>query len=232
MKKVAMLQPNYIPWKGVFDLISRVDAFVFYDDVQYTVKDWRNRNKIKTKDGELWLTVPVITKGRREQLVCEAEIDNTTDWQKKHYKTIVASYLKAPYFKSYEYLLKEIYLERQWAMLADLDIFSTKLIAEALGLNVEWHKSSDLMETGDKHGEKVVKICKRLGCDYFLNGPASRGYMDDAVFAENHVILDYISYDYREYPQMYGPFTHQVSILDLLFHCGPDARQYIQPLSQ
>jgi hypothetical protein len=117
-------------------------------------------------------------------------------------------------------------------MLADLDIFSTKLISEALGLNVEWYKSSDLKKTGDKHGEKVVKICKRLGCDYFLNGPASRAYMADAVFAENHVLLDYISYNYKEYPQMHGPFTHNVSILDLLFHCGPDARQYIQPLSQ
>lgn len=105
-RKIAILQPNYIPWKGVFDLINQVDAFVFYDDVQYTKKDWRSRNKIKSPNGEHWITVPIATKGKREQLIFEAEIDNTQIWQSKHYKSIWSSYNKAPYFEEYKYIIK------------------------------------------------------------------------------------------------------------------------------
>src|SRR5436190_11370628 len=105
MKKIAILQPNYIPWKGVFDLISRIDVFVFYDDVQYTAKDWRSRNRIRTAHGDIWLTVPVLSKGLRTQRICDAVIDPLSNWQEKHYKALKANYQKAKYFKEYEYLL-------------------------------------------------------------------------------------------------------------------------------
>ncbi len=222
-----MLQPNYIPWKGVFDLISRVEVFVFYDDVQYTVKDWRSRNKIKTATGEIWLTVPVLKKGLREQLIFEAVIDVSSNWQAKHYKALKTTYQKAAHFKEYEYLLEEIYLKRQWTSISELDIFSTKLIAEALQIEVEWHKASDLKQSGGKEGEKVVNICKLLGCDYFINGPSAREFMDEDMFRENGIVLDYIDYSYPEYEQMYQPFTHQVTVLDVIFNCGAGARELI-----
>lgn len=227
LKKIAILQPNYIPWKGVFDLIRTVDIFVFYDDVQYTTKDWRNRNKIKTKDGMKWLTVPVIKKGMRHQPISETKIDNSTNWQSKHYKTLISSYSKSPYLKDYEYLLEEIYLKKKWNMLTDLDVKSTILIANALGIKMEWYKSSNFHETGSKDGEKVIKICQRLGCNHFINGPASRDYMNEDLFSKNDVKLSYIDYQYPEYPQLHGPFCHQVSILDLLFNCGPHALDFI-----
>lgn len=226
-KKIGILQPNYIPWKGVFDLINRVDIFVFYDDVQYTTKDWRNRNKIKTNDGMKWLTVPVIKKGLRHQLISEAKIDNSTNWQSKHYKTLISSYSKSPYIKDYEYLLEEIYLKKKWNMLSDLNINSTVLIAEVLGIKMEWYKSSDFHETGSKDGEKVIKICQRLDCNHFINGPASREYMNEDLFSKHDVSLSYIDYQYPEYPQLHGSFCHQVSILDLLFNCGPKALDFI-----
>lgn len=220
-----MLQPNYIPWKGVFDLISRVDVFVFYDDVQYTKRDWRNRNKIKTKDGEIWLTVPV--KASRDQLICEVEIDQSVDWQENHYKTIKNSYAKTPFLAEYEFLLEEIYLKTKWKKISDLDVFSTKIIAKALGLNPEWVLASDLHAQGSKDGEKIINICKKLDCDYFINGPAARDFMDTEKFKEASITLDYIDYSYPEYSQVHGSFTHGVSILDTLFHCGPNAPKFI-----
>ena len=129
-----------------------MDVFVFYDNVQYTTKDWRNRNKIKTPNSELWLTVLVIHKGRREQLICDAEIDNTTNWQKTHYKSIFSNYEKGPYFGQFHFLLEELYLNSKWSLISDLDIFATKRIAEILGIEVEWYLSSDLRLEGTKQG--------------------------------------------------------------------------------
>lgn len=226
-KKVAILQPNYIPWKGVFDLISRVDVFVFYDDVQYTVKDWRNRNRIKAPNGEVWLTVPVLTKGLRDQLICEARINTSTNWQKKHYKALISSYQKAPFFKDYEYLLEDIYMKRQWTKIADLDIYLTKLLAEVLGIRVQWQNASDLRQSGSKDGEKVINICKLLGCDYFINGPSARAFMNEQLFREAGIVLEYMEYNYPEYKQLHGPFTHQVTVLDVIFNCGSNARDMI-----
>lgn len=225
MRKIAMLQPNYIPWKGVFDLISKVDVFVFYDDVQYTKRDWRNRNKIKSKDGELWLTVPVKNNGK--QLICEVDIDPASDWQSSHYRTIKGNYLKAPFFKDYEYILDEIYLKRKWEKISELDIFSTKLIANALDLKPEWVIASELGVQGNKDGEKVIEICKRLDCNYFINGPTSKEFMNEEKFKTENIVLDYMEYKYEEYPQLHGEFIHAVSVLDVIFNCGPDAKKFV-----
>lgn len=224
MRKIAILQPNYIPWKGVFDLINQVDVFVFYDDVQYTIKDWRNRNKIKTPNGELWLTVPVIHKGRRDQLIYEAEIDNTVNWQLNHYKSIMTNYKKAPYFKDFEFLLNDIYLEKKWTHIADLDIYVTKKICEIMGIEVEWYRSSELNCFGSKDGTKVVEICKQLDCNYFINGPAAKEFMDEELFFKNNITLKYMEYNYPEYEQLYPPFNHYVSVFDILFCCGEGAK--------
>jgi len=224
LKKIAILQPNYIPWKGVFDLISRVDVFVFYDDVQFTAKDWRSRNRIRTANGDIWLTVPVLTKGLRDQRICDAVIDPLSNWQTKHYKALKANYQKARHFKDYEYLLEEIYLANKWTKIADLNIFATKLIAEALSVSAEWHRSSDLGQQGGKNGERAINLCKALGCDYFINGPSARAFMDESLFRENGIELDYMSYSYPEYEQLHEPFVHEVTVLDLIFNSGPNAR--------
>lgn len=227
MKKIAILQPNYIPWKGVFDLISRVDVFVFYDDVQFTPKDWRSRNRIRTTHGDIWLTVPVLTKGRRDQRICDAVIDPLSNWQTKHYKTLKASYQRARHFKDYEYLLEQIYLANKWTKIADLNIFATKLIAEALGIKTEWRRSSDLGQEGGKNGERAINLCKVLGCDYFINGPSARAFMDESLFRENGIDLHYMSYSYPEYAQLHRPFVHEVTILDVIFNAGPGARTLV-----
>ena len=222
-----MLQSNYIPWKGVFDMIHRVDVFVFYDDVQYTKKDWRNRNRIPTKNGELWLTVPVKTKGKYEQLICEAEIDTTTGWQAKHKRTLELNYSKAPYFSMYKDLLDDLYSNRQWENLSEMNCYMTKEISRCLGIETEFVYAPDLNCHGDKDGEKVIRICEKLGCDWFLNGPAAREFMNQSKFDDAGIELHYMDYTYPKYKQNIFPFHHYVSILDLLFNEGPNAPYYI-----
>lgn len=227
MKKIAILQPNYIPWKGVFDLANRSDIFVFYDDVMYTKRDWRNRNKIKSANGDIWLSVPVLTKGLHGQLICEAKINNSTNWQEKHFKSLWTSYRKTPFFSKYEYILEAIYKTSKWEFIADLNIFSTQLIAKALGIEVEWHRSTNLMQEGDKNGERAINICKTLNAQHLINGPSSKNFLDETLFPANGIFLEYIEYKYPIYPQRHGAFSHHVSILDVMFHCGPDSPNYI-----
>jgi WbqC-like protein family len=226
----AIMQPNYIPWRGYFDLISRVDKFVFFDDVQYTTKDWRNRNKIKTKEGDLWLTVPVKTTGRTGQLISEVEIDNSTEWQNKHFNSIVWNYRKAPYFKSYEGLLESIYLSKRWELLVELNIESTKLICQTLDINVEWYRSSELSVCGDKNGERAINICQKIGADSFINGPTARAFIDEELFNKNKVKNQYIEYKYQNYSQQFDNFSPSVTILDVLFNCGADSRKMISAI--
>ncbi|MCG8601525.1 MAG: WbqC family protein [Verrucomicrobiales bacterium] len=226
MKKIAILQPNYLPWKGVFDLINRVDTFVFFDDVQYTKKDWRNRNRVKTHAGLRWISVPV-TNGSRDTLIKDVEIDGKANWAEKHWKTISLEYKAAPFFNEYADFVREILCGQEWGNLCDLDIYATKKISDVLGIDVEWVRSSDLDLCGDKSGERVIKICNALGCDSFINGPASRQFMDDDLFRAAGIKLDYIEYNYEPYPQLHGDFVHEVTVLDVLFNCGPESASWI-----
>ena len=222
-----MLQSNYIPWKGVFDLIHRVDMFVFYDDVQYTKKDWRSRNKIPTKNGELWLSVPVDSKGKRDQLVCQAQINRETDWQAQHKRTLTLNYSKAPYFEQYKWILDDFYTDHEWTSLSEMNVYMTQKLASVLGITTEFVYGPDLHCEGDKDGGKVLKICEKLGCDYFINGPASREFMNEQKFIDAGVTLEYMSYQYPKYKQRVYPFDHYVSVLDLIFNTGDKAPWYI-----
>jgi hypothetical protein len=226
MKKIAILQSNYLPWKGVFDLINRVDTFVFLEDVQYTQHDWRNRNKIMTQAGPKWITVPVMNSNRSGQLICEAEIDSKINWQRKHFNSFELNYSKAPYFKQYRWIIEDIYLNHKWTNLSEMNIYCIELIAKELGITTEFVTSIDLHAEGIKD-DRVLDICKKLNGTYYLSGPAAKDYIKPEKFEINNIELDYIDYDYPEYTQLHGPFNHYVSVLDLIFNCGPEAAYYI-----
>lgn len=226
MRKIAILQSNYLPWKGVFDMIHRVDLFVFCEDVQYTKKDWRNRNKIMTSNGPTWLTVPVKSKNRRDQLIYQAEICDQYDWQRIHFKSFQTNYARALFYREYKWIIEDIYISRKWKNLSNLNIYTTKLISNVLEIKTEFINSLDLNSKGKKD-DKIIDICKKLNADYYLSGPAAKSYIDPQKFKDEKITLSYIDYEYPEYNQLHKPFNHFVTILDLIFNCGDKSPYYI-----
>lgn len=224
---VAVDQPNYIPWKGYFDMIHDVDLFIFYNDVQYTTRDWRNRNIIKTPNGAKWLTVPVC-RGARDRRICDVEIADSA-WQRIHYETIRFAYGKAPYFKKYKDFLEDVYLDHEWKYLRELDEYMIKTIAtDFLGCRTRFADSRNYSSEGHKH-EKLLSLLGNLGDNItYESGPMAKDYIMLEDYQTNNIKLVWKSYDgYPEYSQMYGTFDHHVSILDLLFHVGDEAPYYI-----
>lgn len=223
-KTIAILQSNYIPWKGYFSIIGKSDVFVFYDSVQFTKNDWRNRNQIQTSNGLLWLSVPVGQKISRK--INEVQI--TEDgWQKKHYKTIKLNYQKAPYFKDYDGFLQTVFLEKKWDKLSDLNQYLIKTISkEFLNFETEFIDDTALSFSGDPT-EKLLQIVKSLNGTRYLSGPAAKDYLDESRFINNGIQLEYIKYEFPIYRSTFSEFTHYVSVLDLLFHCGSSSREYI-----
>lgn len=225
MKKIAILQSNYIPWKGVFDMMNKVDVFVFFEDVDFTKRDWRTRNKIKTPEGEVWLSIPV-KKSSRGTKIYEIEISQETNWQEKHYQTIVQYYKKAKFFSEYKWLLDKIYLGKKWENLSEFNIYVNTLIARELGIKTEFINSKDLETNGTKD-DKLIEIIKKLDGDFYLSGPAAKDYIVNEKFKKEKIELAYIEYKYLEYTQLYGEFNHYITILDVLFNCGKEAPKYI-----
>ncbi|MCE3268197.1 MAG: hypothetical protein K0R49_449 [Burkholderiales bacterium] len=226
MHKCAILQSNYIPWKGVFDMINQVDTFVFFEDVDFTKRDWRTRNQIKTANGLLWLIVPV-KKSPRGTKIFEINISQIEDWQENHYQNIVNAYKKSPYFHDYVSLLEKIYLKQKWVNLSEFNIYVTKLICEILGIKTKFINSKDLLTSGNKD-DKLIEICKNVGADFYLSGPAAKDYINNQKFVDAKIQLAYINYNYPMYKQLYGEFNHYVTVLDLLLNCGEDSVNYIK----
>jgi len=223
MTRVAIIQSNYIPWKGYFDIIHDVDIFVFLDDVQMTKRDWRTRNKIKTPRGTEWLTVPV--KGGREQLIYEVEIVQD-DWQKRHLRSIHTNYERTPFFKDYKPLLDWLYMTPH-TNLSEFNRQTTDMICKILGIQTQLLCSVDLEVDGTKD-DRLISICQKLGATLYLSGPAARDYIVEEKFQRAGIELVYKDYTgYPEYPQRFPPFEHAVSIIDVLFNCGPEAPYYI-----
>jgi hypothetical protein len=223
MKTVAIIQSNYLPWKGYFDIIHDVDKFVFLDDVQMTKRDWRTRNKIKTHRGAEWLTVPV--KGGREQLIYETEIVQDA-WQEHHLKSLQTNYGRAPFFKDYKFLLDWLYKETH-TNLSEFNRQAIDLLCEILGIGTQRMSSMELTPVGSKD-DRLIDICQKLGATAYLSGPSARDYISEEKFREAGIELSYKDYSgYPEYQQLFPPFEHAVTILDLLFNCGPAAPNYI-----
>lgn len=225
-KKVAILQSNYIPWKGYFDLIAAVDEFILYDDMQYTRRDWRNRNQIKTPEGVVWLTVPVKVKGKYDQTIRETEIE-AGNWRSQHLKSFEFNYRKAPYFSEVMALIKPLY-EAEYSHLSVLNHAFITAICTYLGIRTKITHSWDY-PLSDGKSERLADLCLAAGGGEYISGPAARDYIDEAVFAARDVTLTWFDYaGYPEYQQLWGEFVHSVSILDLLFNCGKNAPAFMK----
>ncbi|EDT39470.1 WbqC family protein [Burkholderia ambifaria] len=225
-KRIAIVQSNYIPWKGYFDLIAATDEFILYDDAQYTRRDWRNRNQIKTPQGVQWLTVPVRVKGRYHQSIRETEIDGT-DWAEQHWTRLRQNYARAPHFARYEPELEALYLHGRHDTLSALNLAMLTWINRQLGIATRMSSSSDYTLEGDRT-DKLLNLCLQAGATEYLSGPAARDYLDESRFAAAQVAVRWFDYPaYPPYAQLWGEFVHGVTVLDVLFHCGPDARRHV-----
>lgn len=229
-KKIAILQSNYIPWKGYFDIIGSVDEFIFYDEMQYTKNDWRNRNKIKTKNGVQWLSIPVITKGHltNDVKIIDARIVDAK-WAVKHWNTVKQFYGKAPYFKQYKDIFEKLYQECAFEdRLCQVNYKFIYAICDILGIKTKISFSQDYGLIEGKT-ERLVDLVRKAGGAEYLSGPAAKDYIVSDLFDKAGIKLSWMDYTgYSEYPQLYPPFEHGVSILDLIFNCGPQANSYMK----
>jgi hypothetical protein len=226
--KCVILQPSYIPWRGYFDQINRADVFVFYDDVQYDKHGWRNRNQIKTSRGRQWLTIPVHSGGVVEKSIPinRVEIDWSRPWSESHWKALTYAYGRAPFFHKYAPLLETFY-QRRDILLADFTIELTIALARQLGIShTRFFRSSELQACGQKTA-RLVQLLVQVGADHYISGPSAKDYLESETLASAGITLEYMDYNYPEYPQLYPPFDPNISILDLLFMTGPDAMEYI-----
>lgn len=227
MKKILITQSNYIPWKGYFDSINAVDEFVVYDDMQYTKRDWRNRNLIKTPLGPQWLTIPVEVKGKYFQKINETIIADA-NWGDKHWKILKSNYAKSPFFKQFKDAIEPIYYNKSLKYITEINVTFIKAINEILDINTKIIDSRQFCLVDGKT-ERLVDICKKTkGTDYY-SGPAAKEYMDEYLFEKESIKVHYFDYsNYPIYPQLYGEFTHYVSILDLIFNVGDKAKNYMK----
>ena len=225
---VVILQPSYIPWRGYFHQISKADLFVFYDDVQYDKHGWRNRNQIKTAQGKQWLTIPVHSAGVTQGIaIKDVKIDWSKPWARNHLKALTISYSKAPYFKKYLPLLESFY-ERHDEYIAEFAIETTIVLARELGIHhTRFMRSSELSGIEQQKTDRLIQILKQVGATHYISGPSAQDYIEPQKFLDARISLEYMQYDYSEYPQLYPPYDSYVSVLDLLFMTGSDAIKYL-----
>lgn len=221
MFSAIITQPNYIPWKGYFSNMRNVDYLVIYDDVQYTKRDWRNRNYLITPQGPSLLSIPVITKGRFNQKINETIISDKK-WFLNHWKFIENNYKKTKFFKKYSEQFYFLYHNINTEIISEINLIFIKKIIELLKLDIKILKSSDLNINGDRN-TKLINICKFLNCNKYYSGPAAKNYIDEKLFLENNIQINYYNYNnFKEYKQNWNGFDHKVSILDMFFNLGED----------
>jgi hypothetical protein len=229
MTSCVILQPSYIPWRGYFHQITKADIFVFYDDVQYDKRGWRNRNRIKTMHGAQWLTIPVHSHGAQIEHIPinQIRISWERPWNEEHWRTLEHAYHKAPFFSTYAATVQDFFTSHP-DLLADFTIDTTIRIAQLLEITrTRFIRSSNLAVEGRKT-DRLINILKLLDIDHYISGPSARDYIEPHKFETAGIDLEFMEYNYPDYPQLYPPFDPQVSILDLLFNTGPEASKYFR----
>lgn len=222
MTTLVVEQPSYVPWLGYFDLLDRADLWVWYDDVQYTRRDWRNRNRVAAAGEPVWLTIPVRAQSHRDLRICDVEVDRQQAWERKHLATLRHLYGKAPFFGPVFELVRR-HLEEAPPLLADLTIGLAEELCRYLGIEATFLRSSRLEGIeGAKH-DRILSVCRMLRPDVYLSGPAARDYLQPAAFDSEGIELRYIEYGYEEYSRDGHPARTDLSILDALFWIGPGA---------
>jgi len=225
LNTVVILQPSYIPWLGYFNKIAKSDIFVVLDNVQYKKREYQNRNRIRTKQGWLWLTVPVITKEKFFQKINEVEIDNTADWKEKHFETIKVNYSHAKFYKDYIGFFENCF-QKDWQKLQDLNMEIINFALQVLDIKTPLKLESELQIEGTST-QRIVNICKKLSANTYLSGSGGKDYMNESLFQNENIGLEYQSFTHPRYEQVYPGFEPYMSIIDLILNHGQESRNFI-----
>lgn len=218
MTKVVILQSNYIPWRGYFDLIRSADIFIYYDEVQYTRGDWRNRNKIVAANGERWLTLPVAKADNFGQSIADTQISDTR-WASKHWDSLKGAYKGAPQFQTWKRFFEMLYKELDdKTSLSKINKRFIEAINAELSISTKMICSSEIDAPGDQTG-RLINLCQSVGAAEYISGQAAKNYLDRDKFADADINLQWFTYPtYKEYRQMDGSYRAGVSIVDTLFN--------------
>jgi WbqC-like protein family len=227
MNRVAIIQSNYVPWRGFFDLVSRCDSFVIYDSVQYAKRHWHNRNKLRTPAGTAWITIPVATKSQFEQPIHDVEISGP--WAEKHWQTLRFNYSRAPHYERLAGDLERLYAQAEtMRRLTEVNELFFRAICGWLGLGAAIIRDTQLTSHGKKT-ERLLSMCKELNATHYLSGPSAKSYLDESLFATQGIAVEWMDYSgYPPYRQCWPGFEPEVSMLDVLLNAGPDARHLLQ----
>jgi hypothetical protein len=220
MKRVAIHQPEHLPWLGYLDKARRADCFVFLDTVAFKKNYFENRNRIRTPQGWAWVTVPILTKGKFGQAFTEVEINNAARWPEVYYRTLRQNYSKAPYWKTYAAAMEEIFL-RPWTLLVDLNLALIEFLWTAFSISTPTLRASSLHVRGKK-SELLLDICRKTGASEYLSGPSGRDYLEESIFTAEGIAVKYHEFHHPEYPQIFPSFVPGMASVDLLFNEGPD----------
>lgn len=208
-------------------MIAAANDFVVFDEMQFTKRDWRTRNKIKTADGPQWLSIPVNVKGKFLQKISETTVSDRS-WALKHWNSICHAYARAPFFKLYQERFAALYQGDLGENLSQINQAFIREICSILSINTRIHQSSDF-DLAEDRTERLVNICAALGAKNYVTGPRAKDYIEETQFQNAGICLSYFDFSgYAPYSQQHGEFTHEVTILDLLFNVGPEARQYMK----
>ncbi len=214
-------QPVYLPWLGLFHKIALADMFISFDQVQYQPKDWNNRNRIKTPQGCIWLSVPVLRKGYLDKTISDIEINNTEPWARKHWRSLKNAYSKAPYFADYAAFFEDTYNKR-WESLVELNTYMLRWFLDALRIRVPVHSAGEWQFHGEK-SDLVLDMCLQVGANQYIFGALGHDYADVQAFEKAGVKACFQNYSHPVYRQLHGDFVPYLSIIDLLFNCGDES---------
>jgi hypothetical protein len=229
---LAVHQPQYIPWLGYFDKIRKSDAFVFLDKVQYKGREFQNRNKIRTKDGWIWLSVPVVAKGLGRQEIYDVKVDNSFGWQKEHLASLRAWYGRSEFFEKHFPFFEELY-GKEWESLSDLSVSIIMYMLKELSISTPLYFESKL-DIKSKKTDRIIEICGKLKADTYLSGIGGKEYLEEGRFAEAGLKLAYQEFKHPVYRQQFmkdkDDFIPYMSTLDLLFNEGPRSKELLKSL--
>lgn len=224
---ISIHQPEHLPWLGFFNKLASSDIFILLDNVPFRKNYFQNRNRIRTKEGWIWLTVPILTKDKFGQKINEVMIDNSLNWQRKHLLSIEQNYGRALYFDEYKDFFLQLY-NRDWQRLVELNTELIRCLSSSLGIKTRIIEASSLNISGSST-DLLLAICKEVGAKIYISGRFGRDYLDESKFAQEGIKIVYQEFHHPEYKQVFETFIPDMSALDLLFNYGKNGGKMLYP---